>query len=215
MLWDPWRFRYDSIDQHGFGEFFGAAWFSREGRARRARSPHAQGPWGLFVRLSHTPEGWATHARFEALLTTSVGAGLMALDTGVSLTFFPCVALSIWAGRAAFTLLPLLEGVGPEEGIWGLEPASWAELSGDLRAWLMGEAEAMEARGQTTCTSCSRLSEAEARDSTAPRDLDVAVASRALRASQTPTSPTGAPDPLTLHPEAPSLERREALNALA
>ena len=114
-----------------------------------------------------------------------------------------------------FTLLPLLEGVGPEEGIWGLEPASWAELSGDLRAWLMGEAEAMEARGQTTCTSCSRLSEAEARDSTAPRDLDVAVASRALRASQTPTSPTGAPDPLTLHPEAPSLERREALNALA
>lgn len=73
----------------------------------------------------------------------------------------------------------------------------------------------MEARGQTTCSSCADLRDAEARDATTPRDLDVVAASRSLYDPESLSPTSGAPDPLTLHPEGPSLERREALNALA
>lgn len=48
----------------------------------------------------------------------------MALTSFPSIWFLPLVAVSVWSGRAAFNLLPLLEGVDLEEGVWGLEPVS-------------------------------------------------------------------------------------------
>jgi hypothetical protein len=99
--------------------------------------------------------------------------------------------------------------------VWGLEAVSWADLSRDLRAWLTSEAAAMRARGATRCPSCTRLTAAEALDATAPRELDVTAESIALAVRPAPTALDGAQDPLQLHPEAPSLGRRAALQQLA
>lgn len=73
----------------------------------------------------------------------------------------------------------------------------------------------MKARGQSTCSSCARLRGAEALDSTAPRDLDVVAVSMSPVVSRSYPVLDGAQDSFKLHPEAPSLERRAALQALA
>jgi hypothetical protein len=207
--------RYEALDTHGFAEFPDAAWFTKEGRARRARSPHTQGPWGSLVTLAHTNEGWVVHFWFEGLLSVSVAAVFLALSAFPSPLFLGFAALAVWSGRASFAQLPLLEGADLEEGVWGLEAVSWADLSRDLRAWLTSEAAAMRARGETRCPSCTRLTSAEALDATAPRELDVVAESIALSVRAAPPVLDGAQDPLKLHPEAPSLERRAALQQLA
>ena len=211
----PLGISYGSLDAHGFSEVGAASWFTKIGRARRAGSPHTRGPWGLFVSLAHTPAGRAIHVRFESLLSVSVTAGVLALCAFPYPLFFVLTPVAVWSGRAAFLLLPLLEGSDLDEGMWGLEAASWEDLSRDLRAWLITEAATMDAKGQRTCASCARLTAAEAQDTTAPRELDTVAVSISLSVRPTPPTLDGAQDPLKLHPEAPSLERRVALQQLA
>ena len=73
----------------------------------------------------------------------------------------------------------------------------------------------MESRGDSRCPSCTRLTSAEALDTTAPRDLDVVAVSLSPIVGAVPSALDGAYDPIKLHPEAPSLERRVALQQLA
>ena len=73
----------------------------------------------------------------------------------------------------------------------------------------------MDARGEARCPSCTRLTTAEALDTTAPRELDVVAVSISPTVGATYPVLDGALDPLKLHPEAPSLERRVALQQLA
>lgn len=124
-------------------------------------------------------------------------------------------AAAVASGRAAFNRFPLLEGLDLDEDIIGLEPLSWEELSRDLRAWVIEEEEGMKQQKTTTCRSCTRLARAEARGTTSLRELDDLIIDTSPFFDPANTRTNGAQDPFRLHPEGPSLERREALAALA
>jgi hypothetical protein len=212
------------VDSHGLTERFTLAWLSPRARAMRKRSPAAQGPWGAFVSLSTTHAGRWAHFRFEMYLNLCVGSLFAVLFTFPALWSPIFLAVAVASGLAAIELLPQLEGLDTDVFV-DLEATTREDLEQDLLGWLEEESAAAKPNevGGRCCPTCDRLNRAEAEGRLGPRWLDdesgLGDAQGQKDSGGAGHADAGSVDgfqsPLTYHPEAPTLGRREALERLA
>jgi hypothetical protein len=119
--------------------------------------------------------------------------------------------------------------LGREEDLFGLETCEWDELRLELLAHLEAAAKAPTGAPTATpdgvdaklsCPSCGGAAKRARYGYVPTRDLDYLmdiIAQELGRDAAEPLEPSTSGDPLTLvlHPEAPMLQRRRALSAVA
>lgn len=104
-----------------------------------------------------------------------------------------------------------MEGLDPD-GLLDLPPASWDRINHDLRQWAHAERANMKRDGLATCATCGPIRAAQARGQAPLREAELSL----LEANRiTPAATVERHNHMLLHPEAPSLERRKALQDLA